>query len=78
MKYQSDRKACFLSHNGFGGSGLGSSGALLPNPENQTIDLLKSDYENIRYLVTQIWSSHGIINGFETKEWMKAKGFRNY
>jgi len=76
-KYQADRKNCFLRNGGLGGGGGGGS-PLIPDPQSPNINLSKADYENIRSLVIQLNSSNGSVDGFELKQWMKEKGFRNY
>lgn len=74
-KYQSARKQCFHKYGLSRGNGLHD---VVPATDEDRISLSKEDYENIRYLVTELWSSQGQVDGDELRDWLKAKGFRQY
>lgn len=64
--YKNARMTCYLE---FGGFGHAADPIL-----QQSLSLEKSDYMNVRYLVTELWNSQGKVND-ELEPWLKVKKF---
>lgn len=76
-KYADLRRKCMKEFGGLDGTPGFGRGITAPDI-GAPFKLSDEDYENIRDLTIQLWTSKGDIDSLEIANWMKAKKFRSY